>query len=213
LSSGGKKKVNQPGRIVIISSPSGGGKTSICQRLLSPARKKKGWQFSISYTTREKRRGERNGREYHFINNEEFNRLAKSGFFAEHCCVHQYRYGTPRLPLEEVIRQGSVMVLDVDVKGAFKLRKVYPRAITVFVLPPSVAALRKRLKRRGTESKEQLKVRFQNARREMKLFRRFEYVVINDDLNTAVRQVLSIIDSHRCRTKNLDMEQIVKITG
>ena len=105
------------------------------------------------------------------------------------------------------------MVLDVDVQGAFKLRKVYPQAITIFVLPPSVAALRRRLKRRGTESKEQLKVRFQNARREMKLFRKFEYIVINDDLNTAVRQVLSIIDSHPCRTENLKKEQIATITG
>jgi len=93
------------------------------------------------------------------------------------------------------------------------LKKVYPRAITIFILPPSITALRKRLKRRGTESKEQLKVRFQNAKREMKLFRKFEYVVINDDLNTAVRQVLSIIDSHHCRTKNLNLEQILKITG
>ena len=105
------------------------------------------------------------------------------------------------------------MVLDVDVQGAFKLREVYPEAITIFVLPPSVAALRRRLKRRGTESEEQLKVRFQNAQREMELFRKFEYIVINDDLNTAVRQVLSIIDSHPCRTQNLSKEQIATITG
>jgi len=206
-------KLSKPGRIVIISSPSGGGKTSICHRLLSPARKRQGWRFSISYTTREKRPGEKNGREYYFASKNEFTRMAKAGFFAEYCSVHRFHYGTPRRPLEQVIKQGGVMILDVDVQGAFKLKKVYPRAITIFILPPSITALRKRLKRRGTESKEQLKVRFQNAKREMKLFRKFEYVVINDDLNTAVRQVLSIIDSHHCRTKNLNLEQILKITG
>ena len=206
-------KAAKPGRIVIISSPSGGGKTSICRRLLSPSRKRQGWQFSVSYTTRKKRPGERNGREYRFVDNREFSRMAKAGSFAEHCAVHQHLYGTPRRPIEQVIKQGGVMLLDVDVQGAFKLRKGYPQAITIFVLPPSVSALRKRLKRRGTESREQLKVRFQNAQREMKLFRRFGYVVINDDLNAAVRQVLSIIDSHSSRTEYLDLEQIIRITG
>ena len=163
-------KRTKPGKIVIISSPSGGGKTSICRRLLSPARKRQGWRFSVSYTTREKRPGEKDGRAYYFVSDQEFGHLAQSGFFAEHCHVHLYHYGTPRRPLEQIIKQGGVMVLDVDVQGAVKLRNVYPQAITIFVLPPSVAALRTRLKRRGTESKEQLKVRFQNARREMKLF-------------------------------------------
>jgi guanylate kinase len=206
-------KRTKPGQIVIISSPSGGGKTSICRRLLSPARKRQGWRFSVSYTTREKRRGEKDGLAYYFVSEQKFDRLAQSGFFAEHCHVHLYRYGTPRRPLEQIIKQGGMMVLDVDVQGALKLRKVYPQAITIFVLPPSVAALRGRLKRRGTESKEQLKVRFQNARREMKLFRKFEYVVINDDLNIAVREVLSVINSHPCRTENLSKEQIATITG
>ena len=177
---------------MIISSPSGGGKTSICRRLLTPTRKREGWRFSVSYTTREKRPGEINGREYYFVDKQEFIRLREQRFFAEHCLVHLYHYGTPRGPLEKVIKNGGVMLLDVDVKGAFKLVKEFPRAITVFVLPPSVTALRKRLRRRGTESKEQLKVRFQNARNEMRLFHRFEYVVVNDDLRTAVRHVNSI---------------------
>jgi guanylate kinase len=206
-------KRSKPGQIVIISSPSGGGKTSICRQLLRRRGKKEGWLFSISYTTREKRRGERSGREYYFVSKEEFSRLSRRRFFAEHCRVHLYHYGTPRGPLEQVLKWGGVMLLDVDIQGASKLKKVYPQAITIFILPPSKAALRRRLKRRGTESKEQLKVRFQNARREMKLFRKFEYTVINDDLNTAVRQVLSIIDSHPCLTQNLNKEQIATITG
>ncbi|MFQ6007338.1 MAG: guanylate kinase [Candidatus Zixiibacteriota bacterium] len=199
------------GTIVIISSPSGGGKTSICRRLLTPSRKRQGWQFSVSFTTRQRRPGEKNGREYFFVSEDKFNLLSRRGFFAEHCQVHLYYYGTPRKPLENVLKKGGVMLLDVDVQGALKLKREYPHAITVFVLPPSVAALRKRLKKRGTESVEQLKVRFENAKKEMKLYRRFEYAVINDDLRTAVRQVACIICSHHCRTEHLDQEQIKKI--
>lgn len=201
-----------PGQVVIISSPSGGGKSSICKRLLSPARKQKGWKFSVSYTTRNRRPGERDGREYFFAGEDEFKKLVKSDYFAEHFKVHLYRYGTPRKPLEDVIRQGGVMLLDVDVQGAYCLKQEYPEAITVFILPPSVRELRRRLKARGTETREQLKVRYENARKEMSLWRRFEYTVVNDDLSKAVGQVLSIVQSHPCRSDKVRPEQISKIT-
>ena len=203
--------MKRPGKIVIISSPSGGGKTSICRKLLSPGRRKANWRFSISYTTRKKRPGERNGREYFFVSDKKFAALAKRDFFAEHCRVHLYRYGTPRDQLDRVIRSGGVMVLDVDVQGAFKLRRAYPEAVTIFILPPSITALRKRLKKRGTETQEQLKVRFDNARKEMRLYKKFDYVVINEELDTAVKEVLSIIDSYHCRTDKLRAEQIGRI--
>jgi guanylate kinase len=206
-------RLPKPGRIVIISSPSGGGKTSICRRLLTSARKHQGWTFSVSYTTRAKRTGERHGREYYFVGEAQFDRLAKKNFFAEHFRVHLYNYGTPRKPLEDVRRRGGTMVLDVDVNGAFRLLKEYPDAVTIFVLPPSILALRQRLRRRGTETKEQLHVRFKNAIGEMKLYRRFEYVVINEQLDDAVRDVLSIVRSHRCRVDHLPAEQIRRIVG
>ena len=204
-----KKK---PGTIVVISSPSGGGKTSICRKLLSPSRKRRGWKFSISYTTREKRIGERNGREYHFVSEDEFKKLAAKDYFAEHFKVHLYRYGTPRKPLEKVIRDGGVVILDVDVQGAFRIKKAYPEAITIFVLPPSISVLKKRLIRRGTETVQQRRIRFENARKEMKLFSRFEYCVINQDLNTAVKEVLSIINCHHCRTEHIRPEQIKRLS-
>jgi guanylate kinase len=193
-------KAEKPGKIVIISSPSGGGKTSICRRLLTPARKRRGWAFSISYTTREKRRGERNGREYFFVDKDEFGRLVREGFFAEHFRVHLYQYGTPRDELNGVLRRGGVKLLDVDVQGALRLSKEYPQAITIFIVPPSTTALRRRLKQRGTETKQQLQVRFENARKEMKLYSRFQYAVVNDSLPQAVKEVLAIIESHYCRT-------------
>lgn len=207
--------LSRPGKIVIISSPSGGGKTSICRKLLSPARRKKGWTFSISYTTRDRRKGERNGREYHFVDNREFDELVRRDFFAEHFKVHLYKYGTPRGPVEQVRRRGGVMILDVDAKGARKLHREYPNAISIFVLPPSVTALKQRLRQRGTETRDQLAVRLDNAIEEMRSFRSFGfgYVVINKELKVAVRQVLNIIAADRHRVEKVDPEQIRKITG
>jgi len=203
------------GHIVIVSSPSGGGKTTICRKLLSPARRRKGWRFSISYTTRQPRKGERHGREYFFVSDREFDRLARAGFFAEYCHVHLYQYGTPRKPLEQVLKRDGVVLLDIDVQGARKIRREFPEAISIFVLPPSRAALRRRLKKRGTETVAQMRLRLHNAIREMATFRQygFEYVVVNDDLKTAVGQVLSIIAAHGCRLEKLTLEQLKAITG
>jgi guanylate kinase len=176
--------------------------------LLTPARKRAGWTFSISYTTREKRRGERNGREYHFVSDQQFNRLVHKNFFAEHFRVHLYRYGTPKGPVERVLRSGGVMLLDVDVKGAQRLYREYPSAITIFVLPPSLSALKQRLTKRGTETESQRRVRFENAKKELKFYQKFEYLVVNKKLNTAVSEVLAIIEAHGHRTNQIDLEQI-----
>ncbi len=197
------------GKIVIISSPSGGGKSSICRQLLQ----KHGWTFSISYTTRAKRGDEENGREYFFVSDDEFQQLVDQGFFAEDCRVHLYRYGTPREQLDAVLEGGGVMLLDVDVQGAAKIKSAYPQAITIFILPPSVEALRARLTARGTETEEQLEVRRHNATEEMKLWNKFEYAVINDNLDVAVQEVEAIILSHHTRTDKIATEQIKNIIG
>jgi len=207
--------LSKPGKIIIISSPSGGGKTSICRKLLSPGRRRQGWTFSISYTTRDRRRGERNGREYHFVEDKKFDALVRRDFFAEHFKVHLYKYGTPRGPMEQVLRRGGVMILDVDAKGARKLHREFPEAISIFILPPSVKALRQRLKQRGTETREQLAIRLKNAIREMRSFKAFgfDYVVINKELKVAARQVLDIIAADGLRVDKVDPEQIRRITG
>lgn len=206
-------KFEKPGKIVIISSPSGGGKTSICKALLSSARKREGWRFSVSCTTRQKRNGEKNGREYFFVSEAEFDKRVRQNFFAEHFKVHLYKYGTPRKTLDGVVKQGGVIILDVDVQGAAAIRKEYPDAISIFVLPPSVRELRKRLRRRGTETNEQLRVRFENAKKEMKEYKKFPYTVINNDLQRAVDEVLGVIMAHSCRTENIKKEQIQNIIG
>lgn len=206
---------NKPGKIVIISSPSGGGKTSICRKLLSRRRRQQGWSFSISYTTRAKRSDERNGREYHFVSDQEFDHLVRQDFFAEHFKVHLYKYGTPRGPLEKIRKSGGVKLLDVDVAGARKLRKEYPDAISIFVLPPSIKVLKSRLKLRGTETPEQLDLRLKNAVKEMRSFKNFgfEYLVVNKELKETVREILRIIEAHDNRIEYFDTEQIRRITG
>jgi len=200
------------GKIIIISSPSGGGKSSICRRLLKK-NKKDNWQFSVSYTTRPPRKNETDGVEYHFVTHARFQELKKKNEFAESCQVHRYYYGTSRKPLDKVLKKGGVMLLDVDVKGAGKLKEQFPLAATIFILPPSKLELKKRLKRRGTEDDKHLRIRRKRALSEMKLYKRFEYVVVNKDLKTAVDEVDMIIKSLHCRQRNLNLEQINQIVG
>lgn len=180
------------GKIVIISSPSGGGKTTICRELLKANRR---WKFSVSYTTRQKRAGETDGREYYFIDRKKFMRLRQADFFAETARVHLHYYGTPRGPLDTVAASGGVILLDVDVKGAASIRKKYPQALSLFILPPSKTELRRRLKRRGTETKAQLAVRLRNAIAEMDQFNRFDYIIINENINEAVAAADHMIKS------------------
>jgi len=170
------------GKIVIISSPSGGGKTTICRRLL---RTNPRWTFSVSYTTRPMRAGEKNGREYWFVEEKEFSRLRRANFFAESAKVHLHHYGTPCKPLKKAIKTGQVILLDVDVQGAASIKGKYPEAISLFILPPSETELKKRLRRRGTETAAQLRVRLHNAIREMGRYNEFDYVIINKDVNKA----------------------------
>ncbi len=177
-----------------------------------------GWKFSVSYTTRALRKGEKSGREYVFVTENEFDRLVAQNFFAEHFRVHLYKYGTPRKPIDQLRKSGGVMLFDVDVQGARRLHMEYPDAVTIFVLPPSIKALQRRLKRRGTETAEQLHLRFENAKKEMQAVLRdrtyaFDYIVINDVLGDAVSDVLAIIRAHRCRFEHLPMEQTGKLLG
>jgi guanylate kinase len=161
---------------------------------LTPERIRNGWEFSVSYTTRDRRQDEQDGREYHFVTDEQFNRMVDKGLFAEHFQVHLYKYGTPRQPLERIRSAGGIILLDVDVQGARKLKEVYPSAVSIFIQPPSLDALKERLKKRGTETEEQLRVRFENASKEMEDHEQFDYVVINEELDRAVARVLGIIE-------------------
>lgn len=206
----------RPGRVVIISSPSGGGKTTICKALLNDERTSQGWSFSVSYTTRKKRANEENGREYFFVTSDEFEAKVSEGFFAEHFSVHGNKYGTPKQPLEDVVESGGVKILDIDIQGARRIKEKFPKATAIFILPPSLEELRRRLEKRATETSEELELRYEGARGEIESIlhsAHFGYFVINEELNEAVLQVLAIIEADKHRIENLPSEQLHKLIG
>lgn len=177
---------------VILSSPSGGGKTTIARELLQ---RRQDVGYSISCTTRRPRVGEEEARDYYFLSPDEFRRRRGEGAFAESAEVHGNLYGTLRSEIDRVLGSGRHVVMDIDVQGAEQLRTVYPDAVTVFVLPPSGEVLLERLRLRRTESAKELVARLNSALQELQAVELYEYVIVNDDLEAAVRRVSAIIDA------------------
>jgi len=177
---------------IILSAPSGGGKTTIAKELL---RRRTDLGYSVSCTTRSPRVGEVEGRDYYFLSLAEFERRRDAGEFAESAEVHGNMYGTLRSEIERVLGSGRHVVMDIDVQGAQQFTRVFPQSVTIFVLPPSAEVLLERLRRRRTESKEQLAKRLQSALQELQAVELYEYVVTNDDLAKAVQRVSAIVDA------------------
>ena len=154
--------------------------------------------YSVSHTTRPKRSGEEEGREYFFISTDEFRRRIEHGDFLEYAEVHGKLYGTSRAESEKVFRTGKDLVVEVDVQGAIQIMERLPEAVvSIFILPPSFEVLRARLTSRGTEQEEQLNVRLKNAFNEVLQYQKFKYVVVNEDLASATRQIAAIIVAER----------------
>ena len=177
---------------VILSAPSGGGKTTIARHLLD---RRNDVGYSVSCTTRQPRPGERNDVDYHFLTRDEFLAKRAAGEFAESAEVHGNLYGTLKSEIARVLALGRHVVMDIDVQGARQIRQVFPEAVTIFVLPPSAEVLLERLKHRKTESPQQLVARLNSALHELQAVEEYEYIVINDDLDEAVRRVGSIVDA------------------
>jgi guanylate kinase len=176
---------------IILSSPSGGGKTTIAHKLLS-SRKDVG--YSVSCTTRPPRHDESNGRDYYFLTEEKFRSRHGSGEFAESATVHGHLYGTLRSEVERVLASGRNVIMDIDVQGTRQFVEAFPESLLIFILPPSSEALIERLEARGTEDVSALIRRFRSAKDELKAIDLYEYVVVNDDLDSAVAAVADIID-------------------
>ena len=177
---------------IILSAPSGGGKTTIARELL---RRRTDLGYSVSCTTRSPRVGEVEGRDYYFLSLAEFERRRDAGEFAESAQVHGNMYGTLRSEIERVLGSGKHVVMDIDVQGAQQLTRVFPQSVTIFVLPPSAEVLLERLRRRRTESKEQLAKRLQSALQELQAVELYQYVVTNDELVKAVQRVSAVVDA------------------
>ena len=181
---------------IIISSPSGVGKTTIA-RLLLERRKDVG--YSVSCTTRQPRAGEVDGRDYFFLAPEAFVAARDRGEFAESAEVHGRMYGTLRREVDRVLGEGRYVVMDIDVQGAEQFIRVYPEAVLIFLLPPSAETLLSRLRNRKSETAEMLALRLRNAIRELESADRYGYLIVNDDLERAVRYVSSVIDAETVR--------------
>lgn len=179
------------GLIVVIAAPSGSGKTTIYKELF---RRRNDLRFSVSHTTRPQREGERDGVDYHFVPREEFERKINSGDFVEWAEVHGDLKGTDRRAFDECRRSGRVCILDLDVQGAFSIMETYPHVVTIFIKPPGMEELRRRLQQRGTESEESVRVRLANAAKELEKQGAFDYIVTNDRVDRAVQEIESIID-------------------
>jgi guanylate kinase len=195
------------GNVIIVSAPSGAGKTSLVRKLIEydPATRK-----SVSYTTRQRRPGEQDGSDYHFVSAEAFQVMLEAGEFLESAQVHGNMYGTNQKWLEAQRQQGYDIVLEIDWQGAKQVRSLMPEATGIFVLPPSVDALRGRLTRRGQDSDEVIARRLAAARGEVSHVHEFDYVIINDDFDTAVQDLINIVRSTRLRlAAQLDRNQVL----
>ena len=183
------------GKLFIISGPSGTGKGTICKKLLETD---PNLRLCVSVTTRAPREGEVDGREYHFITEERYMELLEEGGLLEHASVYgKTMYGTPREPVMDWLEQGTDVILEIDVQGAFQVRENYPDCILIFILPPSMEELRSRILNRGSETEETMAARLGEAQREIDLSERYDYRVVNGELEQAVAEVRQIINDER----------------
>ncbi len=189
---------NLPGRLVVISGPSGSGKSTLVARLL--ARPDLRVKISVSATTRPPRSGEQDGRDYLFVDPEEFARNA-SGLL-ERAVVHGHHYGTPAEPVRQAMAQGMCVLLVIDVQGGFQVKEKVPGAMLVFIEPPRLEVLERRLRARGTDDEATITRRLMNARRELESAERYEVRVVNDELDQAVDELASILIRNGCGTRN-----------
>ncbi|MFO7604637.1 MAG: guanylate kinase [Gammaproteobacteria bacterium] len=184
------------GTLYIFAAPSGAGKTSLVKALLDQT---PGIQVSVSHTTRAPRPGEADGRDYHFTDGAAFEAMVEAGAFLEHARVFDNYYGTARASVDEPLRQGEDVILEIDWQGAAQIRHLYPEAVSVFILPPSQAALRERLQGRGQDAEAVIARRMRDAVSEMSHYAEFDYLIINDVFEVALQELRSIVIAQRLR--------------
>ena len=182
------------GNLFVVVAPSGTGKTSLVAGLL---RREPHLRLSISYTTRKPREGEAHGREYHFIARDEFERMIASGDFLEYANVYGNYYGTSRRWIEEQLAAGEDVLLEIDWQGAAQVRKLFPHMAGIFILPPSIAELKRRLEARGKDAPESIATRMASAREEVSHVLEFEYIIVNEEFDSAVADLQAVVRAAR----------------
>jgi len=186
--------VERTGFPVVVSGPSGVGKTTIARRLLALDRET---AYSVSVTTRPPRRVEKDGIDYEFVSDEEFDELVEADALAEWAVVHGYRYGTRKSAIEETASAGKDVVMDIDIQGGMSIKRCFPNAVLIFILPPSEEVLEQRLRGRATDDEGVIRTRLRNAIEELRWAPRYDYRVVNDDLDEAVGTVREIVEGER----------------
>ena len=190
------------GLLIVVSGASGTGKGTVCKKILADMPEV---AYSISATTRAPRPGETDGKEYYFISRDEFKAWIAEGKFLEFADVYGNFYGTPLNKIEERLNRGEDILLEIDVQGALNVKRKCPDGIYIFLLPPSLEELKRRIEGRGTETAESLQRRLDNAIAEIKIGREYNYVVVNDTVDNAVAQIKAILVAERCKVeRNLD---------
>ena len=194
-------KFKKRGLLIVVSCPSGAGKDSVCNLVKE---KNNNMWISISCTSREIRKGEEDGINYFYLTKEEFENKIKNNDFLEYAIYNNNYYGTPLYKIEENLNKGIDVVLVIEVQGALKVKKIYPDAIFIFILPPSMEELKNRLIKRGTESTEKILERFKTAYKEINEISKYNYVIVNNILDEAVSKMQSIIVAERCRVDRIE---------
>lgn len=195
------KKVRAKGTLFVISAPSGTGKTTLCKRLL---KRNPNIKLSVSYTTRKPRSGEKNDVHYSFITEKRFKNMIDRGEFAEWATVHGNLYGTSLKRLKKLNKEGYDIILDIDVRGALQLKQTCDNAVYIFILPPAMKTLERRLVNRKSDSKDVIAMRIHNAKAEIAGYADYDYVVVNDKLEKAYKELESIILASRLKMDNAD---------
>jgi guanylate kinase len=194
--------IKRRGTLVVVSAPSGAGKTTLCHEVRSLV---PGLYYSVSYTTREPRPGEKHGVDFFFVTEGVFTAMRGRDEFAEWAEVHGHLYGTPAKALEGALSRGLDVLLDIDTHGARQLRQRYPEAVSVFIMAPSMAELEARLRERNSDSAGDIARRLSRSREEIAAWRQYDYLIINRDVKDAVDQLATIIQAERCRTSRLTL--------
>jgi len=203
--------MNPPGLAVILSAPSGTGKTTVCQAL---KKKHPELQFSVSHTTRERRKGEIPGRDYFFISKEEFQKINNEGGFLEWAEIHGNFYGTALETVENTLKKGQDLVLELDVQGVESLKKINFKGVYILLLPPSLRELERRLRDRATEDEERIVKRLEVGRKEISKYRTYDFVVTNNTIEEAANALLEIMNTEkrraeRYRSSSSDIQEIL----